>query len=40
MGNNPIGGAAVAIAVAIEEACKYLMHIFFTITLKINGFSV
>ena len=22
MGNNPMGGATVAIAVAIEEACK------------------
>lgn len=36
MDNNPMSGAAVAIAVAIEEACKYLMHILFTKTLKFN----
>ena len=36
MGNNPMIGATVAIAVAIEGACKYLIHTFFTITLKID----
>ncbi len=36
MGNNPMVGATVAIAVAIEEACKYLIYISFTITLKFN----
>ncbi|MDO5812058.1 MAG: hypothetical protein Q4Q31_03075 [Bacillota bacterium] len=39
MGNTPMAGATVAIAVAIEEACKYLMHISFTITLKLMNFQ-